>query len=206
MAAPLLSTHTAAERAGPFEDADSCAFPQAVAKWLDKWQRPAAVAGGDAVPVVTLDTLDVDGKPKPGGKSGRVFAGALYFGHPHFEWLMGQFLVVQQVQAQLAKGFYLFELIHPQAGGLPVVSGSGRYAVKLYLYDGWRTVVVDDRVPLDLFGRPLLVASRPFQLWPILLSKALLKVMAAYQILEAQASHEVRSVSARSATSAGGAR
>ena len=178
--------------AGLFEDADSCSFPQAVSKWLDKWQRPAVVAAGDAVSVVSLENVDVEGKPRPGGKSGRVFSGALYFGHPHFEWLMGQFLVVQQVQAQLAKGQYLFELIHPQTGGLPIVSTSGRYAVKLHLYDGWRTVVVDDRVPLDLFGRPLVVASRPFQLWPILLSKALLKVMAAYQILEAQASHQVR--------------
>ena len=42
--------------------------------------------------------------------------------------------------------------------------------------DSWRTVTVDDRIPVDLFGQPLLVGVRPLQLWPLLLSKAVLKV------------------------------
>ncbi len=46
-------------------------------------------------------------------------------------------------------------------------------------------MVVDDRIPVDLFGRPLLVNARPIQLWPLLLSKAVLKVMAANRILHA---------------------
>lgn len=46
-------------------------------------------------------------------------------------------------------------------------------------------MTVDDRVPVDLFGRPLLVGARPPQLWPLLLSKAVLKVMAAYRLLDA---------------------
>lgn len=41
-------------------------------------------------------------------------------------------------------------------------------------------------------GRPLLVGSRPPQLWPLLLSKAVLKVMAAYRSLELQLPHKVR--------------
>lgn len=178
---------------GPYEDLDGLVFPEAGTHWLDTWQRPATVSSPGKPSVVILDTLIVDGKPKLGGNSGRVFQGALYFGQAQFEWLMGQFLLVQQVQSQLPKGQYLFELIHPQSNGLPVISCSGKYAVKLHVYDSWRTVIVDDRVPLDLFGRPLVVASRPFQLWPILLSKALLKVMAAYHILERQAPHHVRS-------------
>lgn len=161
-------------------------------RWLDTWKRPAAVSAPAAPQVVALESVTVDGKPKLGGNSGRVFQGALYFGHPQFEWLMGQLLLVQQAQAQLPKGQYLFELIHPQAAGLPAISPSGKYAVKLYVFDGWRSVVVDDRVPLDLFGRPLVVASRPFQLWPILLCKAIMKVMAAYHILELTAPHQVR--------------
>jgi hypothetical protein len=32
-------------------------------------------------------------------------------------------------------------------------------------------------------GRPLLVAARPLQLWPMLLCKAVLKVMATYRVL-----------------------
>jgi hypothetical protein len=179
---------------GFYEDIDGQVFPKAVSKWLDKWKRPADVSNSKHLAVVDLDTVEVDGKPKIGGKSGRIFKGALYFGHPHFEWLMGQFLVIQQIQAHISKGHYLFELIHPQSGGMPVVTASGQYKIKLHLYDGWRAVTVDDQVPVDLFGRPLVVACRPFQLWPILLSKALLKVMAAYQILECQASHQVCSV------------
>lgn len=40
----------------------------------------------------------------------------------------------------------------------------------------WRTVTIDDRIPVDLFGQFLLVGVRPLQLWPLLLSKAILKV------------------------------
>lgn len=42
-------------------------------------------------------------------------------------------------------------------------------------------VVVDDRMPVDLFGTPLPVGIRPLQLWPLILSKAVLKIMAAYK-------------------------
>jgi Calpain family cysteine protease len=189
------STANSASRAcaaEPYADRDGLVFPEAAARWLDSWQRPAAAAAPAAPAVVALESVAVDGKPKLGGNSGRVFEGALYFGHPQFEWLMGQLLMVQQLQAQLPKGQYLFELIHPQTAGLPVVSRTGKYAVKLFVFDSWRAVAVDDRVPLDLFGRALVVASRPFQLWPVLLSKAVMKVMAAYHVLERAAPHEVR--------------
>lgn len=56
--------------------------------------------------------------------------------------------------------------------------------------DAWRTVVVDDRIPVDLFGRPLLVNARPIQLWPLLLSKAVLKVLAANRILHCGLPHQ----------------
>ncbi len=45
----------------------------------------------------------------------------------------------------------------------------------------WRRVTIDDRMPVDLFGTPLLVGVRPLQLWPLLLSKAVMKIMAAYK-------------------------
>lgn len=142
-------------------------------------------------PVLDLEDVNVNGKPVPGGASGRVFKGALYYGHGNFEWLLGQFLLVQQVQSHIPPGHYLFELIHPQKDARPVSSPSGQYCVKLWILDCWRTVTIDDRMPLDLFGRPLCVASRPLQLWPMLLCKALLKVMSAYQILEHTAPHQV---------------
>jgi hypothetical protein len=41
-------------------------------------------------------------------------------------------------------------------------------------------------------GRPLLVGSRPLQLWPLLLCKAILKVMAVYRSLDITLPHKVR--------------
>ena len=45
-------------------------------------------------------------------------------------------------------------------------------------------MVVDDEIPVDIFGMPLLVGCRPLQLWPLLLTKALFKVMKAYKCLQ----------------------
>jgi hypothetical protein len=55
-------------------------------------------------------------------------------------------------------------------------------------------VTVDDRIPVDLFGRALLVGSRPLQLWPLLLCKAILKVMAVYRTLDMTLPHQVGAV------------
>lgn len=41
-------------------------------------------------------------------------------------------------------------------------------------------------------GRPLLVGSRPLQLWPLLLCKAILKVQAVYRSLDKTLPHQVR--------------
>jgi hypothetical protein len=58
-----------------------------------------------------------------------------------------------RAQASLKAGDYLWELVHPQEReALPCRSPSGRYAVRLFLVDAWRAVVVDDSVPVDLFG------------------------------------------------------
>lgn len=40
-------------------------------------------------------------------------------------------------------------------------------------------------------GRPLLVGTRPLQLWPLLLCKAILKVMAVYRLLDCGLPHQV---------------
>lgn len=53
----------------------------------------------------------------------------------------------------------------------------GVYCVKCYVFGKWRRVVVDDTIPLDLYGRPLLVTSTPLQVWPFLLSKAVFRLM-----------------------------
>lgn len=81
-----------------------------------------------------------------------------------------------------AKG-QLWELIHPQdSKGQPIKSESGRYYVKCFIMGDWRRVTVDDRIPVDVFGAPLLVGSMPSQLWPLILSKAVIKLMALCQV------------------------
>jgi hypothetical protein len=64
-------------------------------------------------------------------------------------------------------------------------SPSGKYWIRMWVMNEWRMVVVDDRVPVDVFGSPLLVnVSRPVMLWPLLYTKAVFKLMHAYRCLE----------------------
>jgi len=54
---------------------------------------------------------------------------------------------------------------------------SGKYIVRLHYMGYWRRIVVDDTIPVDKDGRPLLPrTSNNFELWPMLLAKALFKV------------------------------
>ena len=107
------------------------------------------------------------------------------------EWLKVTFRLVYGLRRLLPPSCYLWEQIYPKAadGALPTVTPSGQYAVRLFLGGVWCAVLVDDRVPVDLMGYPLLPfivpksaedseeAERKLQLWPLLLSKAVLKAM-----------------------------
>ena len=87
------------------------------------------------------------------------------------------------MQSKLPTKGLLWELIYPQdSSGQPVNASSGKYHVKCFVMNEWRRVTVDDRIPLDIFGAPLLVGSMPPQLWPLILSKAIIKLMALYQV------------------------
>ncbi|KAK2580944.1 hypothetical protein KPH14_006010 [Odynerus spinipes] len=59
----------------------------------------------------------------------------------------------------------------------PVVNPHGKYVVRLYFLGCWRRVVVDDLMPVDKDGNPLLPCTvNNSELWPMLLAKALLKI------------------------------
>ncbi|KAJ3017440.1 hypothetical protein HKX48_003542 [Thoreauomyces humboldtii] len=76
--------------------------------------------------------------------------------------------------------FSPWDHIYPKAkDGLPTYNLSGKYIIKLFWLGAWRKVTVDDRIPIDAEGKPLLIASPvAHEIWSLLLTKALLKVVA----------------------------
>jgi hypothetical protein len=70
-----------------------------------------------------------------------------------------------------------WENIYPKGkDGLPVYNASGKYAIKLFWIGKWRKVFVDDKVPVDDEGKPLILTSAMAgELWPVLITKAVIK-------------------------------
>lgn len=71
----------------------------------------------------------------------------------------------------------IWQRIYPQENGMPVLSPSGKYWVKLRFMGKERIIEVDDRMPCDakmklMFPRTV----NNFEIWPQILMKALLKV------------------------------
>jgi hypothetical protein len=66
--------------------------------------------------------------------------------------------------------------------GMPKVSASGKYVLKLYFNGCFRRVVIDERLPSSITDRTLYVVDRlnPQLIWPALLEKAYLKVRGGY--------------------------
>jgi len=83
-----------------------------------------------------------------------------------------------QKNAQNPDDFSLWDHIYPKGkDGMPTYNSSGKYIVKLYWLGNWRKITVDDSIPVDAKGRPLLIRSAlQHELWPLILSKAIIKV------------------------------
>lgn len=90
-------------------------------------------------------------------------------------------LVVEQSQHLVSPGNYLWELIYPHAPGTchPVYNPHGKYAVKLFVDGAYRKVLVDDALPVDQLGRPILSVTARKELWPAILAKAVFKALGA---------------------------
>lgn len=88
------------------------------------------------------------------------------------------FLAIASSATPADPGSCLWEAVYPKnERGWPTVSESGIYAVKLWWDGQWRCIAVDDRVPVDSNGVPLLVHSvHAHELWPMLIAKALLRL------------------------------
>ena len=170
-------------------------LPKCLANFIDEWKRPEILINNNPdVPMLELESVvGEDGKEKLGGESGRQVKGELFAGNDKaFEWLLGTIQAIKFKRDTVHEGEYLWELIYPKGpNGMPAINPSGKYYVKCFVMDQWRTVVVDDRIPVDLFGRPLPVGIRPVQLWPLILSKAVIKLMVAYNVLDHSCPHHI---------------
>eukprot|EP01029_Cantina_marsupialis_P012544 TRINITY_DN2769_c0_g1_i1.p1 TRINITY_DN2769_c0_g1~~TRINITY_DN2769_c0_g1_i1.p1 ORF type:complete len:1005 (-),score=286.43 TRINITY_DN2769_c0_g1_i1:489-3503(-) len=91
--------------------------------------------------------------------------------------LIQTFDIVDAFSGCVADDCFLWESIHPQENGQPVLSSSGLYKVGLFVGGTKRYICVDDTLPIvhyDGHKSPILPESSNNELWPLILSKALM--------------------------------
>jgi hypothetical protein len=73
---------------------------------------------------------------------------------------------------------YLWKSVYPQLPtGRPCYNASGKYCVRLFLAGKWRKITVNDSIPLDADGLPVIsCSSDSLEMWPLILSKAIYTV------------------------------
>lgn len=73
---------------------------------------------------------------------------------------------------------YLWKSVYPQLPtGRPCYNSSGKYCVRLFLAGKWRKITVNDSIPLDIDGKPVIASSTDsLEMWPLILSKAIYTV------------------------------
>ena len=65
--------------------------------------------------------------------------------------------------------------------GTPMYNPCGKYIIKLFLNGTWRSVEIDDYLPISSFVSLLCAVSNKGKLWVSLIEKAYLKVHGGYE-------------------------
>lgn len=176
------------------------ADPKAKAK-ADPKAKAAPTATGGSGPTTKVQFENVP-KPTPGAYvvvekaeiESRQFELSVDDGcSPLAQGICSQLLLVGEHAKFIPQGQFLWDLIFPQdESGTPLYNPNGKYCVKLFIQGAWRQVTVDDVVPVAQQAAqpggayiahhvPLLPwnAGYPNAIWPLILSKAILKAFQA---------------------------
>ena len=96
----------------------------------------------------------------------------------YFKWLASIFQIIKDrniVDCNTKET--IWQKIYPQQNGAPVYNPTGRYWVKLYHFGKARKIEIDDTMPLSKYNLYYLPKCEHLEeLWPALLTKAILKL------------------------------
>ena len=94
------------------------------------------------------------------------------------KWVTSQFQFIRdRAIRDVESSEAIWQRIYPQENGIPTISPTGKYWVKLRFMGKERLVEIDDRMPCSNKGQPIFPRTTDHnEIWPQLLMKALLKV------------------------------
>jgi hypothetical protein len=95
-------------------------------------------------------------------------------------WVSSQYQILldNNINTENDKNHFLRQIYPQDKNGTPKYNSSGIYWVKLYHMGKYRKIVIDDKFPVnkETFENYFPQCNSPFELWPMILTKALIKL------------------------------